>query len=408
MAEAPKTEMLDVSKLTGDGMEVTFIIALPGQPEKRYPMRAATMHVGRSEGMDIAIKDASISSKHLDLVKAGGRLVARDLGSSNGTFFNGQRTQEVELNDGDQLRLGNATTLTVSIVGGSGRRGAAPPAPPAADGAGSTAMISADDLDAMRRPAPAPRRTAAAPPPMMQQPRGRSPQAGPPKGIIVGIAAGVAVTVIGTVVAVVLISKSRAHSADLELIDRVQKELAAVVVSTPCTSVQDSVATLIKMEKDVGVFAPTPPANMKYRPAYQRYVEVERDKARQYKRIAGTVEQMVATTQVTVDRIKSDVQKIGDETLRAKAVELGQGLDDRMQLSQDFISGWRKLQVETDRFADVTEAVFVKGGADPAGYNDFRFSKQAPQVLGSCRQAHDSSRRDLEEKATALKALTAR
>jgi hypothetical protein len=66
-----------------------------------------TAQVGRSEESDVFLVDPSVSRAHAVLETAGGAPLVRDLGSTNGTFVNGERIQSRRLQDGDELRFGN-------------------------------------------------------------------------------------------------------------------------------------------------------------------------------------------------------------------------------------------------------------------------------------------------------------
>ena len=422
MSDGPKTEMLDVSQLTGDVLQVTFVVTVPGVGEKRYPMRQASMRVGRSDQSDIVVKDASVSSRHCDLVKEGGSIYVRDLGSSNGTFMNDERIQETELRHGDVLRLGNAATIAVQI-------GSAPVAAPSGpvdnENAGSTMMISAGDLDAMRAgggfpeppPAPPPPRRPApppeprmAPPPMAPPPMAPMPAhgggGGGKKGLIIGLGVGLGVLVVGVVAVLVMMSSAR-RKEDLERIERMKTEVAAINETTPCTAVQDSVSAVAKLSQTVS--PPNLPANWRTRRAAERFIDLQKDMSRQYARIVSNIEQLSTTSQVTVDRVKGDVEKIHDELLRAKAEEVSTLLDERSQLTQDFIGGWRKLARETDRRAELVEAIWLKNrtGAEVDEYGSFRFSQPAPKILGTCRSAHEAKSKEIEEKLEELGKLIA-
>jgi diguanylate cyclase (GGDEF)-like protein len=67
--------------------------------------------VGRSPEAQIRLRDTGISRAHAELLVAGGRVSVRDLGSTNGTFLNGERADARELRDGDKLTIGEATLL---------------------------------------------------------------------------------------------------------------------------------------------------------------------------------------------------------------------------------------------------------------------------------------------------------
>jgi pSer/pThr/pTyr-binding forkhead associated (FHA) protein len=78
--------------------------------------------VGRANAADpaeIALADATISSRHAAFVIDGATVVIEDTSSTNGTYVNeeniGQNGRR-ELRDGDRLRFGGFTTL-VKILG---------------------------------------------------------------------------------------------------------------------------------------------------------------------------------------------------------------------------------------------------------------------------------------------------
>jgi hypothetical protein len=62
--------------------------------------------IGRREDCDLRIPLGDISRKHARLVRDGDTLRLEDLGSSNGTYLNGQRVQEAALNPGDTVQIG--------------------------------------------------------------------------------------------------------------------------------------------------------------------------------------------------------------------------------------------------------------------------------------------------------------
>jgi len=62
--------------------------------------------IGRREDCDLRIPLGEVSRKHCRLVRDGDTLKLEDLGSSNGTFLNGQRVQEALLSPGDTIQVG--------------------------------------------------------------------------------------------------------------------------------------------------------------------------------------------------------------------------------------------------------------------------------------------------------------
>jgi hypothetical protein len=64
--------------------------------------------VGRDERCDIRIGSPSVSREHCTIEADGEDLVLRDLGSTSGTFCNGQRIDKIRLRDGLSVEIGPA------------------------------------------------------------------------------------------------------------------------------------------------------------------------------------------------------------------------------------------------------------------------------------------------------------
>ncbi|WP_346780604.1 DUF3662 and FHA domain-containing protein [Janibacter sp. DB-40] len=77
---------------------------------ERYPLISAMTVLGRDESADVVLDDPGISRRHCEVrvTQDGPRFVAhlRDLGSTNGTFVNGEPTDAVRLADGDRVTAG--------------------------------------------------------------------------------------------------------------------------------------------------------------------------------------------------------------------------------------------------------------------------------------------------------------
>jgi diguanylate cyclase (GGDEF)-like protein len=67
--------------------------------------------VGRSDKADIRLIDDGISREHIRVVDDGGQIWLEDLGSTNGTYCNGERVQRRALVEGDKILLGSTTIL---------------------------------------------------------------------------------------------------------------------------------------------------------------------------------------------------------------------------------------------------------------------------------------------------------
>lgn len=89
------------------------VLDLDGQ---RYSLNAGSIILGRSSEADILVDDTGVSRKHLEIRTQGGSTRAIDLGSTNGSFVNGQRVQtEADLSDGSIITMGR-TRMTFRLV----------------------------------------------------------------------------------------------------------------------------------------------------------------------------------------------------------------------------------------------------------------------------------------------------
>jgi hypothetical protein len=65
--------------------------------------------LGRGDGADIRLEDAFASSRHARLVPQGDVIVLEDLGSTNGTYLNGEPLRGPQpLHVGDQIKIGDS------------------------------------------------------------------------------------------------------------------------------------------------------------------------------------------------------------------------------------------------------------------------------------------------------------
>jgi serine phosphatase RsbU (regulator of sigma subunit) len=83
------------------------LVATIGGRLRVWPLEAGTHRLGRGQGNEIVLAEATVSREHaeIDVTEAGATL--RDLGSSNGTWVNGERVaRAAELHPGDRLRFG--------------------------------------------------------------------------------------------------------------------------------------------------------------------------------------------------------------------------------------------------------------------------------------------------------------
>jgi pSer/pThr/pTyr-binding forkhead associated (FHA) protein len=97
-------------------MQVVLVM-FRGEGERRsFSITRDVTVVGRREDCDFRIPLGEISRKHCRIIKDEETLKVEDLGSSNGTFHNGERVQACELSPGDTLQIGSVA-FVVQIDG---------------------------------------------------------------------------------------------------------------------------------------------------------------------------------------------------------------------------------------------------------------------------------------------------
>jgi pSer/pThr/pTyr-binding forkhead associated (FHA) protein len=79
---------------------------------KRLTVRNPVVNIGRGDYNDLVIPEPSVSASHAKLQRREGIWVLTDLGSTNGTFVDGERlTEETPLGPGATIRFGEVATL---------------------------------------------------------------------------------------------------------------------------------------------------------------------------------------------------------------------------------------------------------------------------------------------------------
>jgi hypothetical protein len=92
----------------GGEPRLEVVAALGHEPGSRWDLaEGATM--GRSEDVDIRVEDQFASSAHARIFPRSGKLYIEDMGSTNGTYLNGDQLSRAQpLHDGDEIRIGDS------------------------------------------------------------------------------------------------------------------------------------------------------------------------------------------------------------------------------------------------------------------------------------------------------------
>ena len=128
-----------------------------------FDLDQPVIRIGRVPGMDIQIDDVSISRRQAEIQQEGDRWVVRDIGSSNGTFVNGERLAgDRPLRAGDEISIGQFSLFFergIASYQPRAREAAAKeaprpaPAPRPAGPADSTAYLAPQEIERIEREA---------------------------------------------------------------------------------------------------------------------------------------------------------------------------------------------------------------------------------------------------------------
>ena len=97
------------------GAPQSFLLVISGaEPGRLHVLDRPEMVIGRSKYADIRISERAMSQQHAKLVRVGDRHRIYDLGSTNGTYVNDQRVEQVDLKVGDVVRTGETVFTYMS------------------------------------------------------------------------------------------------------------------------------------------------------------------------------------------------------------------------------------------------------------------------------------------------------
>jgi hypothetical protein len=124
-----------------------------------YDIDRPVIRVGRVAEMDIVIDNVSVSRRQAEIERGGNGWVVRDIGSSNGTFVNGERLSgDRPLLPGDEIAIGKYSLFFERVLADDAGPGiaapAARPAPAGHDAPGrsdATMFLRPEEVDQLRK-----------------------------------------------------------------------------------------------------------------------------------------------------------------------------------------------------------------------------------------------------------------
>lgn len=82
---------------------VEVMIKQPGHADRVVRLSEGATRMGRAEDNEIVLSDVGVSRRHAQVYVSRGEVTVEDLGSGNGTYYNGYRIQSQPVQDGDEI-----------------------------------------------------------------------------------------------------------------------------------------------------------------------------------------------------------------------------------------------------------------------------------------------------------------
>lgn len=73
--------------------------------------------IGRSSELDMVLVEDMVSRRHAKITATAGQIYLQDLGSTNGSFVNGEKVKRARLNEGDRILIGTSIIKVVATEG---------------------------------------------------------------------------------------------------------------------------------------------------------------------------------------------------------------------------------------------------------------------------------------------------
>src|SRR5215210_2242560 len=84
-----------------------LLVNYPDRAPERLPLGRLRITIGRSARNDVCVPDPFASRVHAEVRREGDQYFLQDLGSANGTYYNGSRLeQQVVLTHGGRIQIG--------------------------------------------------------------------------------------------------------------------------------------------------------------------------------------------------------------------------------------------------------------------------------------------------------------
>ena len=94
-----------------------LVVIDPNGSRRDVPISAFPFRIGRQAGNELTLRDSRVSRQQAQITQVNGTMVLEDMGSSHGTFVNGEKILRHELKASDQIDFGVPDSYRVIYVG---------------------------------------------------------------------------------------------------------------------------------------------------------------------------------------------------------------------------------------------------------------------------------------------------
>ena len=94
-------------------LRISLAVIAGSQAGSVFPVGAPRVFLGRGSNMDLQLKDAEVSRRHAMLEVRGEEATVVDLGSTNGTYVDGERVERANVTNQREFTLGSTTLMFI-------------------------------------------------------------------------------------------------------------------------------------------------------------------------------------------------------------------------------------------------------------------------------------------------------
>lgn len=128
-------------------MAFQLMVVKGGNSSQAIRHNSGVMTIGRQEGCQLTVRSSQVSRKHCQLFEKDGKILLKDLGSSNGTFVNGTKVEGLHvLAEGDVLTIGPVEFRVAPAGEGAAVEPGKPGSTAIAEGVPAPVPLSEDDV----------------------------------------------------------------------------------------------------------------------------------------------------------------------------------------------------------------------------------------------------------------------